>query len=456
MLQVALLALMVSLGLLYTLDFVIYPVLPQILPIIFAKDPFALSPGFDIASVTALAESLPSHSWEFGTASEALLELYNPEISVYGLSPLSAQHYSPSSVKALSYAKDKIVFGEGADVLSDGDGAVGDPASLGVFAWLIGKTDDAYADGARQEIEYMLEQAPRWENGAISQRADVPELWYVFEFSYCCGWVDDNARRSDFMYMAPPFIAYYAADTGNVSLLHEAYKQCGYYREVLQATNITDEPYNGVWMHIVGPQSQDVGLWSTGNGWAAGGMTRVLATITKAPVAWRASWRQEAIDDLTEWIKEIVDGVIDSPTTQGLARNYLDDVWGDGHGFGEISGTSLIASVIYRMAILCPDVFDQSYISWADGVRATLGKNDKEGNPHVTANGTVTPAVNPLGWQDTAPWTAGSPEGQCFVVLMYAAWRDCVYGGKCEYDETGGWKHSRREPGKIMHLTGRA
>ncbi|KAK0216337.1 hypothetical protein IW262DRAFT_1464871 [Armillaria fumosa] len=408
----------VSPGSLYTPDFVIYLVpSSQLLPIIFAKDPFALSPSFDIASVAALAESLPSHSWEFGTASEALLELYNPEISVYGEFPLSAQRHSPSSVKALSYAKDKIVFGEGANGLSDGDGAVGDPASLGVFAWLIGKTDDAYADRARQEIEYMLEQAPRWENGAISQRADVPELW------------------SDFMYMAPPFIAYYAADTWNVSLLHEAYRQCGYYREVLKATNITREPYDGVWMHIIGPQSQDVGLWSTGNGWAAGGMTRVLATIMKAPVAWLASWRQEAINDLTESIKEIVDGVIGSPTTQGLARNYLDDVWGDGHGFGEISGTSLIASVVYRMAILCPDVFDQSYISWADGVRATLGKNDKEGNPHVTANGTVTPAVNPLGWQSTAPWTAGSPEGQCFVVLMYAAWRDCVYEGKCEYDK---------------------
>ncbi|KAK0189421.1 family 88 glycosyl hydrolase [Armillaria mellea] len=253
------------------------------------------------------------------------------------------------------FMTNKIVLGEGANGLSDGDGAVGDPASLGVFAWLIGKTDDAYADGARQEIEYMLEQAPRWENGAISQRADVPELW------------------ADFIYMAPPFIAYYAADTWNVSLLQEAYKQCGYYREVLKATNITREAYDGVWMHIIGPQSQDVGLWSTGNGWAAGGMTRMT---------------------LTEWIKEIVDG--------GLARNYLDDVWGDGHGFGEISGTSLIAS------------FDESYISWADGVRGTLGKNDTEGNPHVTANGTVTPA------------------GQCFVVLMYAAWRDCVYEGKCE------------------------
>ncbi|KAK0200675.1 hypothetical protein DFS33DRAFT_1265762 [Desarmillaria ectypa] len=381
---------------------------------IFATDPFALSPGFDIASVAALAESLPSHSWEFGTASEALLELYNPNISVYGQIPLPAESYLPSSVKALSYAKEKIALGVGANGLSNGDGAVGDPASLGVFAWLLGKTNETYADGAREEIEYMLELAPRWENGAISQRAAVAELW------------------NDFLYMAPPFIAYYAADTSNVSLLHESYKQCGLYREVLQATNISSESYDGVWMHIIGPQSQDVGLWSTGNGWAAGGMARVLATIMKAPVATLASWRQEAIDNLTEWIKEIVDGVIGSPIIGGLARNYLDDVWEDGHGFGEISGTSMIASVIYRMAVLQPNLFNQTYVLWADQVRATLAGNDTEGNPHIITNGTVTPAVNPLGWGDTKPWTAGSPEGQCFVVLMYAAWRDCVYAGKCK------------------------
>ncbi|KAK0494353.1 hypothetical protein EDD18DRAFT_1107376 [Armillaria luteobubalina] len=104
-----------------------------LLLIIFAKDPFALSPGFDIVSVTALAELLPSHSWEFGTASEVLLELYNPEISVYGQSPLPVQQHSSSSVKVLSYDKDKIVFSKGTNRLSDGDSAVGDPASLGVW-----------------------------------------------------------------------------------------------------------------------------------------------------------------------------------------------------------------------------------------------------------------------------------------------------------------------------------
>lgn len=36
-----------------------------------------------------------------------------------------------------------------------------------------------------------------------------------------------------------------------------------------------------------------------------------------------------------------------------------------------------------------------------------MGGDDAEGNPHITSNGTATPAVNPLGWSDTAPWTAG-------------------------------------------------
>lgn len=110
----------------------------------------------------------------------------------------------------------------------------------------------------------------------------------------------------------------------------------------------------------------------------------------------------------------------------GLLRNYLNDTSGDGHGYGETSGTALLASVAYRLVILQPDVFptDTTYINWAEGIRKTFGK-------HITANGTATPAVNPLNWLDTMPYTAGSPEGQNFVVLIYVAWRDCVIAGVC-------------------------
>lgn len=45
----------------------------------------------------------------------------------------------------------------------------------------------------------------------------------------------------------------------------EAVRQCGLYRDILKTSNTLN------WRHIIGPQSQDTGLWSTGNGWAAYG-----------------------------------------------------------------------------------------------------------------------------------------------------------------------------------------
>ncbi|KAJ7045829.1 hypothetical protein C8F04DRAFT_940064, partial [Mycena alexandri] len=381
----------------------------------------SLNPGFNISAVFQLAQALPSHSWEFGTAAEALLEVESPLLSVFGASPFPVPAIDPSTNPSLAYALAKIPFPFGSHGLSNGDGAVGDPASLGVAAVMIGKTKASYAAAAQQEINYIINLAPRWPNGAISQRADVAELW------------------ADFIYMAPPFIAYFAADSNNATLLKTAYQQCGLYREVLlfgSSASTFDPPKtsitNGLWHHIVGPQSPEPGLWSTGNGWAAAGMSRVLATVMKAPVAVGTSWRSSAIADLTSWIKEIVDGARTAPLDGGLLRNYLNDTT-TAHGFGEISGSSLIAAVTYRMVILAPTAFPaETYLPFADSIRSVLSGNDKLGNPHVTSNGTATPAVNPLGWLDTTPWTAGSPEGNNFVALLYAAWRDCVSAGVCK------------------------
>lgn len=134
------------------------------------------SPGFDIAQVASLAKSLPSHSWEYGTASESLLELYNPELSVFGSAPFPVPTKSPSSVTALSYGASHITLGARGLAYST-DGAVGDPVSLGVTAVLLSKTNATYAKYTAKSIAYLLTGAPRFWNHAISQRADVAELW---------------------------------------------------------------------------------------------------------------------------------------------------------------------------------------------------------------------------------------------------------------------------------------
>jgi rhamnogalacturonyl hydrolase YesR len=91
--------------------------------------------------------------------------------------------------------------------------------------------------------------------------------------------------------------------------------QCGLQRDILQSGNKN-------WQHIIGPQAQDTGLWSTGNGWAGYGMVRVLHTLQK----WSGSSSMTLqAGQLKGWIKEILDGAMQSATESGLLRNYLND-----------------------------------------------------------------------------------------------------------------------------------
>lgn len=156
--------------------------------------------GYDVQKVKDQMVILATHSWEYGTASEALLELDTPSLSVFGDRPFPVPD-NPSS-SAMVYAKPHIQLDS--STLVDGDGkltwpvrsvkavrygantipffflagAVGDPASLGIMALLLGKTDSRYREAAERQTQYLL-QAPRWPNGAISHRAEYAELWFL-------------------------------------------------------------------------------------------------------------------------------------------------------------------------------------------------------------------------------------------------------------------------------------
>ncbi|EEB95616.1 hypothetical protein MPER_05381, partial [Moniliophthora perniciosa FA553] len=145
------------------------------------------------------------------------------------------------------------------------------------------------------------------------------------------------------------------------TLFSEAVEQCKLYREVLISRSLK------LWKHIVGNLHPDPGLWSTGNAWAAAGMTRVLATVLRAPTSLvSASQKRTWTNDLTSMIKEIVDP--------------------------EVSGY-------------------YPYLEWADATRETLGEG------HVTSEGIVRPAVNPLGWDDREPRKSQGDLG--LLKLMY-------------------------------------
>ena len=85
-------------------------------------DPYAGS-GFNVANVMARALNVSAHSWEYGTAAEALLELSNPQISVFG-NPFPHDKLptvvSIEKIPSLTYAKPFIRLDN--DTLIDGDG----------------------------------------------------------------------------------------------------------------------------------------------------------------------------------------------------------------------------------------------------------------------------------------------------------------------------------------------
>lgn len=344
-----------------------------------------------VHKIEGQARKLASHSWEYGTLAEALLELHNPELSVFGTDPFPAGKvpYAPfHQVKSLEYAKLHISLSD--NTLCADDSSAADPASLGIPAILLGQSDVDYLKASKRQIDHLLKSAPQLENGAISHRENAKEAW------------------SEFVAMVPPFLAYYAIVSNDLTYMHAAIEQISLYRDIL----FNEE--RGLWQHIAGPKHEDRGFWSTGNGWVVWGMARVLAAMK----AWEPTSGESFTEErrvLVDSVKRVVDEVmVVDDDRNGLLRNYL----GDKQWFGEVSGTTLVAATIYRMASLEPKIFGRKYVDWAGKkAAAVVGHVDER-------TGIAKPVVNPLEHARKEPLETGSAEGQSFLLLLYAAHRD--------------------------------
>jgi hypothetical protein len=124
---------------------------------------------------------------------------------------------------------------------------------------------------------------------------------------------------------------------------------------------------------------------------------------------------EEEQNVLLQMTKGILDGAMEADTdTMGLLRNYLDDeTW-----FAEVAGTALMAATAFRMAVLEPGLFGKRYTDWAITKLEAVSRHIDE------ETGIVAPVVNSLNEGQRTPLEGINPEGQAFVVLLYAAWRD--------------------------------
>ncbi|THH13889.1 hypothetical protein EW146_g6382 [Bondarzewia mesenterica] len=342
-----------------------------------------------VSLVRANMLSISNQSWEIGTAAEALTEWEWSSLSVFGG---SGSFPPPSTLGVDNNASDVLAIAEkliAIDIgllnkknpntlpLINGDGAVGDPASIGNAVLLANWTranlsDTRFATAASQQLEYLLTKAPRSSKGAISQRESEVQLW------------------ADFVYMAPPFIAYYGALQSGVNqsaLLQIAYDQCRLYRDALFDGD------KSLWRHIVYGSSEDANHWGTGNGWAAAGMLRVLETIGKSAAT-------HTFDDqktnLTIWINEILDGTWSYQKENGTLYNYIDDDM----SFADTASTALLGSVTYRMATLTGNL---THVKAADKALKLIDDS-------VDSEGWLQGTVDPLTFNSPSAAGNHSPE----------------------------------------------
>ena len=79
-----------------------------------------------IEDVMAAGARLAKASWEYGAAAEALIELHNPELSVFAVDPFPAARIPESTVDAipgLTYAKKHICTDKRTLIDADGQSA---------------------------------------------------------------------------------------------------------------------------------------------------------------------------------------------------------------------------------------------------------------------------------------------------------------------------------------------
>ncbi|EIN09188.1 hypothetical protein PUNSTDRAFT_68092 [Punctularia strigosozonata HHB-11173 SS5] len=351
-----------------------------------------------ITAVKARLAEGATHSWEIGTQSEALLELDTPSFSVF-TAPVPPISPAPRSLNEVLIIADRVLAqqsttGTGSAVsLFPGDVSAADPASVGIAVLLAGWTGERgheYSAAATSERNYLIEVAPRTPDGAISHRAAQVQLW------------------SDFVYMVPPFLAYYGAITESSSDVDEAFNQIKLYRDYLR-----DNSASGLWKHILlGESGNDEGHWSTGNALVAAGMVRVFATYTQSSWYLATAGRRA---ELINWITDIHAAMYAHQHSSGLFHNYADDR----STFLDAASAALLASTVYRLASLTGI---ETFIAQAERTREGLFAPNPNGSfAHFDADFWLKPVGNPYNY--AAPGSR-SPEAQAFVIELQAAYRD--------------------------------
>ncbi|MDR1617966.1 MAG: glycoside hydrolase family 88 protein [Treponema sp.] len=250
-------------------------------------------PEDTVARVKIALLAMQRHSWEQGTAMQALLEQGDREMVI---------------AMAAEAVYRQIADGRAA-IIGAVD-AVTDPCSVGeALLYACGETGNpALKRGCDALLQWALHRAPRSKGGVLYHVESKPQFW------------------SDSMYMLPPFLA-----------------AAGYYDEALvNLYGYWDALYDGeakLMGHIWDDEKKVFvrgAHWGGGNGWTLAAFARIYDLL---PDRYEEDRRR-----IAEMSRSLVDGVIAHIRPDGLFHDVVDDP----ATFVETNLSQMLAYTIYR------------------------------------------------------------------------------------------------------------
>jgi rhamnogalacturonyl hydrolase YesR len=304
-----------------------------------------------LEKVAAAALAMQRHSWEQGILAQAFLDMADRE-------------------RLILMAKSAIIEKAADGRLAAIGGGATDPAMGGTAYWWAGELtrDPQMQEAARGLLEFVLKKTPRAADGTYYHVFNGSQMW------------------SDSFYTTPPFLA----ATGH---LDEALLQIEGLRKRLWS------PESKLLSHIWDDgrqQFSDKAFWGVGNGWAAAGLTRVMAALP----AERRAERQR----LSAFLRELLDGCLARQRADGLFHNVLDRP----ESFVETNLAQMLAFSIYTG--VPGGWLPHSHIPAADRMRAAArAKVDQYG------------FVQGVCGAPTFDHAGVAAEGQAFFLMMEVA-----------------------------------
>jgi rhamnogalacturonyl hydrolase YesR len=301
--------------------------------------------------VAQAALTMQRHSWEQGILAQAFLDMGDRD-------------------RVILMAKSAIVEKAADGRLAAIGGGATDPAMGGTAYWWAGELtgDPQMREAARGLLEFVLKKTPRAADGTCYHVFRSPEMW------------------SDSFYTTPPFLAT-TAHYDEAMLQIEGLRKRLWSSENKLLSHIWDDGRQ---------QFRDKAFWGVGNGWAAAGLTRVIAALPGE----RRAERQV----LRAFLKELLDGCLAHQRPDGLFHNVLDRP----DSFVETNLAQMLAFSIYTG--VPGGWLPASYGAAADRMRAAA-------RAKVDRYGFVQGVCGAPGFDHAGV----AAEGQAFFLMMEAA-----------------------------------